>query len=151
MGGNLLLDKSFQSGVEGCPGARFVVSLNQPPLEEDEDDLSRRSAGSVKSEPRLAESSPHLDEHNLSAKEPSLGSEKPSALPQDFSVLFVDDDSVIRWLFARAVAKVEPRWRIQQAASGEAGLQLCESEALASSFLIKVCTNSLPGRKRSAR
>ena len=31
MGADIWLDESFDSGVPGCPGARFVVDLNEPP------------------------------------------------------------------------------------------------------------------------
>jgi len=41
-------------------------------------------------------------------------------LPEGLSVLFVDDDAVLRKLFMRAVKKVAPdTWKIRDASSGE--------------------------------
>ena len=49
-------------------------------------------------------------------------------LPDEISVLFVDDDMMLRKLFSRAVKKVEPAWKIQEAASGETALDLVDGE-----------------------
>ena len=32
MGGDIVLDENYDSGIEGCPGARFSIFLNRPPL-----------------------------------------------------------------------------------------------------------------------
>lgn len=50
-------------------------------------------------------------------------------LPENLSVLFVDDDPILRKLFARAVKKAAPPWTISEAASGEAAIQLVESSS----------------------
>ena len=52
----------------------------------------------------------------------------PTELPLKLSVLFVDDDSVLRKLFARSVRLIRPEWDIREAASGETALQLVESQ-----------------------
>lgn len=65
-----------------------------------------------------------------------LAEEKPKdELPTDLAVLFVDDDAVLRKLFMRAVRKVAPSWKIQEAASGEAALKLCEEQDFTLIFL----------------
>jgi CheY-like chemotaxis protein len=50
-------------------------------------------------------------------------------LPEKFSVLFVDDDMVLRKLFARSIKRVLPGWRVQEAASGETAIQKVDSES----------------------
>jgi CheY-like chemotaxis protein len=49
-------------------------------------------------------------------------------LPENLSVLFVDDDLILRKLFSRSVAKAAPTWKIQEAANGETALKLVDSE-----------------------
>ena len=51
-----------------------------------------------------------------------------SQLPENLSVLFCDDDNTLRKLFSRALKKVAPSWTIGEAASGEAALQLVETQ-----------------------
>lgn len=45
-------------------------------------------------------------------------------LPQNLSVLFVDDDKILRKLFVRAIKKAVPSWQTTDAESGEAALAL---------------------------
>lgn len=49
-------------------------------------------------------------------------------LPKKLSVLFVDDDAILRKLFTRAVKNVEKSWELQEAASGERALELCDGQ-----------------------
>jgi CheY-like chemotaxis protein len=46
------------------------------------------------------------------------------SLPENMSVLFVDDDPVLRKLFSRALKRVVPSWTIKEAVCGEACLKL---------------------------
>ena len=46
-------------------------------------------------------------------------SAEPSVLPEVLSVLFVDDDLVIRKLFCRAIKRVVPGWKVAEASNGE--------------------------------
>lgn len=50
----------------------------------------------------------------------------PTELPENLSLLFVDDDAILRRLFSRTVNRVAPTWKIREAASGEAALRLVE-------------------------
>jgi CheY-like chemotaxis protein len=109
LNGRIFLDKNYDSGVPGSPGARFVVQLNQPSLP-------------VES---LLPSSEFLAD-DTSGESASSSISKASIVPENLSVLFVDDDNVLRKLFRRAVKKVAPSWTISEAASGEAALQLVE-------------------------
>lgn len=57
------------------------------------------------------------------AKEP-----EEEGLPDDITVLFVDDDAMLRKLFMRAVKRAAPAsWKIDEASSGEMALKICES------------------------
>ncbi|KAL7571755.1 hypothetical protein ACA910_002848 [Epithemia clementina (nom. ined.)] len=47
-------------------------------------------------------------------------------LPQRLSVLFVDDDMMLRKLFKRAIQRVAPLWEIEEAGNGETALRLAD-------------------------
>jgi CheY-like chemotaxis protein len=108
LNGCIFLDKTYESEVPGSPGARFVVQLNQSCL----------PAESILSS--TVESSSQFPVETLSGR----FSQNSLAVPENISVLFVDDDNVLRKLFCRAVKKAAPSWTITEAASGEAALQL---------------------------
>jgi CheY-like chemotaxis protein len=50
-------------------------------------------------------------------------------LPEKLSVLFVDDDLILRRLFACAVRKAMPGWNVQEAANGESALKLVDKQS----------------------
>ena len=107
MDGRIYLDDDFDSGIEGCPGTRFVVELQVPPEGFAQDELS------------------HLLNDNGSRSQVSL-TDQPKELPEELAVLFVDDDPILRKLFARTVRTVAPNWTIREASNGETALQLAE-------------------------
>jgi CheY-like chemotaxis protein len=112
LGGTIWLDESYNSGVPGYDGTRFVIDLNTPPVQ-------------FFSEAPLT----HHDDP-LNGKGPStIATESEHELPEKLSVLFVDDDMVLRKLFARSVRKVAPGWIVREASSGEAALLLTDSES----------------------
>jgi CheY-like chemotaxis protein len=49
-------------------------------------------------------------------------------LPENLSILMVDDDRILRKLFSRSVAKAAPTWKIEEAANGETALRLVDEE-----------------------
>jgi signal transduction histidine kinase/CheY-like chemotaxis protein len=102
MGADLFLDGTFDSGVPGCPGTRFTLRLNQIPL-----DIENGLGGSIRS-----------DEFEYAEKE----------LPEAMSVLFVDDDTMIRKMFSRTLRTVAPTWTIREASSGETALCVVDEE-----------------------
>ena len=106
MGGEIALDETWDSGIEGCPGARFVVRLNTAPLDLQECMLWENGVLSDAAK----------DGHIL------------PELPKIFRVLFVDDDIVLRKLFSRAVKRVAPDWDIQEASNGETAIRLVEED-----------------------
>jgi CheY-like chemotaxis protein len=50
-------------------------------------------------------------------------------LPESLSVLFVEDDLILRKLFSRTLRKVAPGWTVREAANGETALRLTETES----------------------
>lgn len=111
MDGHIYLDESFDSGLPGRPGTRFVVELRQPPENFVPDALDRYLNG------------PDGD-HSVNSSD---FANMHRDLPQTLSVLFVDDDYILRKLFARTVKTVAPDWTIREAANGETALQLVEN------------------------
>jgi signal transduction histidine kinase/CheY-like chemotaxis protein len=107
LGADLALDDAFESGLEGCPGTRFTLRLNQAPV--------------VDMDP--------VDESEVFQKtNPLLGG--PSLeLPESLLVLFVDDDTVLRKMFTRALRRIAPKWDISEASNGETALRLVDSES----------------------
>jgi signal transduction histidine kinase/CheY-like chemotaxis protein len=113
MGADIWLDNAFDSGIPGCPGTRFGLRLNQPPIEEDLDT----------SEHEGQEEAPH-------PRRLAGGKNEPVSedLPPKMSVLFVDDDTVLRKMFTRALRRVAPDWDIQEASNGETALRMVEKD-----------------------
>ena len=120
MGGLIWLDESYHSGIEGCPGARFVIELNTPPVIFESCETSTEGCDSLFS----------IDSDNSQRRTSSdaLSSTSPvEEIPENLSVLFVDDDMVLRKLFARSVKKICPTWAIEEAGNGESALQIAGS------------------------
>jgi len=58
----------------------------------------------------------------------ALKSRKANKSSENLSVLFVDDDRILRKLFSRAVEKVAPSWKMLDVASGKAPFELVSTE-----------------------
>lgn len=112
LGGEISLDGTYDSGIPGCPGARFVVDLCTPPVDFDSEYKPAEESDAGETEP--------VSDEDTSELQP---------LPETISVLFVDDDLVLRKLFCRALKKVFPGWSVTEASSGEAALQLVETQS----------------------
>ena len=108
---DISLDESYDSEVAGCPGTRFVVKLNTRPIS-----LEKELVGPTVPTAKTSTNLP-LNEHGA----------VPCGLPDNLSVLFVDDDTVLRKLFRRSVSRTAPGWSIHEAASGEAAIRLLET------------------------
>jgi CheY-like chemotaxis protein len=161
--GDIWLDESFQSKVDGYPGTKFIIDLKNPPMDPDhfqaclelcetdadektknviafEEEQQQKLMHGVKADADDGESPDELTK--LIPKAFSEGSKKqvleelanqkteeePMELPGNLKVLFVDDDMILRKLFARSLRKVAPGWNIQEAASGETSLQMVAKE-----------------------
>lgn len=174
MGGDLWLNSSYNSGVEGCPGACFVVDLRTQPIDiesalpMDRNSVSKSPPPTIISGEYPIDATPDMpkvppltstsivatkgtqSENNTQALKmqeaaPSAISliqpssvvaaadnhhdSRVSELPDGISVLFVDDDAMLRKLFMRAVKRAAPvSWKIHEASSGEVALKLCEGQ-----------------------
>jgi CheY-like chemotaxis protein len=107
LGADLALDDAFESGLEGCPGTRFALRLNQAPV---------------------VDMDPIDESEDFQKTNPPLGG--PSLeLPESLMVLFVDDDTVLRKMFTRALRRIAPNWDISEASNGETALRLVNSES----------------------
>ena len=119
MGAQLSLDENYDSGIPGHPGARFVVNLNVPPvpspeLEQNSNELKKlNDSGDTATPPTISSSD---------------GEDSVQELPETLSVLFVDDDAILRKLFSRSLRTVAPGWTIREAANGETALKLTDTE-----------------------
>jgi CheY-like chemotaxis protein len=105
MGADIALDDTFDSGIEGCPGTRFKLNLNQPPVEQNDEDVDSSDMDSSA-------------ENGAVSKDP---------LPKNLSVLFVDDDTVLRKMFSRALRRVAPDWKISEASNGETAIRMVDT------------------------
>jgi len=136
LGGYIWIDDDYHSGIEGCPGTRFVVDLQTPPLDipEDDDDEEEQQQKEEKNnndnvvvanvgEPCCSQQAPSLTTTS-STTTTTTTQELSSFLPQDCKVLFVDDDFILRKLFARSIKRVAPTWKVAEAGNGESALDL---------------------------
>jgi CheY-like chemotaxis protein len=139
MDGTISIDDSYNSGVPGMPGAKFDVRLKCDSIKVEMDSLSDSTSRSEKSSSTnislallhsgptgTSSASSPIQQHNQQQK--SLDSSSDRYLPDHLTVLFVDDDMVLRKLFARSLRRICPDWSIHEAASGEAALAMVDSE-----------------------
>jgi len=143
LGGSLELDESFDSGIEGCPGSRFVVILNSLPIVMEDDEDSHvipphiEYVTDVKNKPdgKCIECSPLVNGTTAASASKSaslvpLNNDDADQyrLPENLSVLVVDDDTILRRLITRTFKRVAPTWDITQAANGETAIRLAEDQ-----------------------
>jgi CheY-like chemotaxis protein len=114
MNGQIYLDEEYRSGFNGHPGARVVINLNTPPIVTD---LDWKLDESV-----LEWSSRGYDLTQIDNIEQGIGD-------STFSVLFVDDDRILRKQGVRGIKNIAPRCTIREAASGEAALKIVDTES----------------------
>ena len=136
MGAEIWYDESYDSGIVGCPGARFVINLNVPPLNLDDHDLYS-AFGNENSVGLDAMPAPPNDVDHTIGKyygATSNGSSVPLEnghkarveLPEKLKVLFCDDDLVLRKLFCRGLRQVAPGWDVSEASNGESVLRMLD-------------------------
>lgn len=133
---DLALDESFDSGVPGCPGTRFVLNLNTSPVTLDDDGTSITHSSTLKREIPFGnqedEDPEEMDTESRTAVDSVNGAtnqlpRQNSNPPTTYSVLFVEDDFMLRKLFSRTLRRVCPTWKFVEAASGEAALKILDS------------------------
>lgn len=154
MGGSITLDESYDSGIPGAPGSRFVLELNADRMSSDRLSFMRSTMGSDSyktlrfkssrtdlsvddfrgSESLLRMSSLSAAVGDAAAAvratqtggEPSTEQKEEELIPDTMSVLFVDDDTVLRKLFVRSINKALPEWSVEQCSNGETALRLTD-------------------------
>lgn len=122
LGGDLILDPKYDSGMEGQPGTRFVVDLMTEPVTHEARKLLEDGAGDSKVTAETADTGETGDAALLLDEAPL------AVLPEQLNVLFVDDDPILRKLFSRTIRTVAPNWNIREAANGETALRLAETQ-----------------------
>jgi signal transduction histidine kinase len=132
MEGEIYLDESFESGINGSPGTRIVVNLKTP-LEPQ--DFSSQGAVKEMDFPDEEKGLPFQEEM-------ALDGNSNFPLAEHLSVLFVDDDRILRRLASRAIKKIRPEWNVREAASGEIALQLVETESFDLIFMDQYMTSA---------
>lgn len=135
MGCDITLDESFDSGVPGFPGTRFIVDLNTPPIHVDR--ISEEDESNTKEKLSIGpDTSTSLNSiTDSSPGNVKLGSSNDGHLPAELAVLFVDDDLVLRKMFSRSLKRVAPEWSVEEAANGETALHLVDEHTYDIIFL----------------
>jgi CheY-like chemotaxis protein len=118
MNGDIWLDEDFDSGVEGCRGTRFVIDLNTASLNFDANALDAYELSNVPGDGFATPVQGVVDDTATDGRE----------LPDNLSVLFVDDDCVLRKLFTRSLQRIAPEWNLTEASNGETALRLVGSQ-----------------------
>lgn len=95
LGGSIALDADYNSGVKGCPGARFVIGLNARPVS---GDFMTQFNTSKPNLMKGVDCSRTADSCASNSNEPHMQEEEPRTLPlpETMSCLFVDDDIMLR-------------------------------------------------------
>jgi CheY-like chemotaxis protein len=119
MDGNIVLDDIYDSGLEGSPGSRFIIQLNKPAVCMDSIVIDTEPDG-------IPSKAVKLDLLNLSMRRIAVDDSLLRELPEKLSVLFVDDDMLLRKLFARSIRKLMPSWELHEASNGETALRLVD-------------------------
>jgi len=136
MDGEIVLDESFDSGVPGCKGARFIIQLNTPPIQLDSIDLDEFERTQQRNYFSLEKLDPEgSSQFSIESKTGTpvlpLGNgslpQKEAQLPEVLTVLLVDDDLLLRKLLSRSLKRVAPKWVIKEASNGETALTLAEN------------------------
>jgi PleD family two-component response regulator len=114
MEGKLWLDECYDSGIPGFPGTCFVIDLDISPLQY---------------EPEPVDSVYYAGTEQATIQTSDADCALRRELPETLSVLFVDDDLVLRKLFTRSIKRVLPNWKVREVSNGETALKVCENES----------------------
>lgn len=100
MGGKIWLDDAYHSGVEGCPGARFVLDLKTTPLSVEAItptcETQQSSGTMLVSESSTSTTDCDQREDPFALDEGVPQKQSQQKLPAELKVLFVDDNMVLR-------------------------------------------------------
>jgi len=117
----------------------LICSTENMSVESDDDEEEEDKEGNI-------EDITHVEEEEEKEEE-----NRRYDLPDKLKILFVDDDRILRRLFARCVKKVAPQWEVREASSGEASLQLVEEEPFDLIFMDQnMCSSSCSSSAEAA-
>jgi len=133
MGGEISLDTTYDSGVPGNPGARFVIDLKSSPVSVSSnnfgiDENGRQMLGLDAVGQGERNASENIEGTFSNEEKEDVPSALQPELPKSLKVLFVDDDRILRKLFTRTIKTVAPDWVIREAANGETAILLAKEE-----------------------
>jgi CheY-like chemotaxis protein len=126
--GDIWLDETYDSGIDGYPGTRFVVNWNAPPLNLEPSDLDRYEQA--------------IENGSNDEDMGDWNTVQFEQIPEHRKVLFVDDDMTLRKLFIRAVGQVAPGWEVCEASNGETAVQMVAEQELDLIF-VDMCMASI--------
>jgi CheY-like chemotaxis protein len=128
IGGEISLDDDYDSGIPGVPGTRFVVNLKVPSIAHSVEFSASGTAMDYLDTSTSTSTSATAATTTRASSFGDVEEANPIELPEAVSVLFVDDDFILRKLFARSIKGAAPGWTVREAASGETALRLVDSE-----------------------
>ena len=130
MGAKIWLDDSYDSGVPGCPGARFVIDLQRSPLEDIDALLEKNKLylNAPVQDVILPTTSNQTGQPPISSVTETVSCQAstqllPAELPKSLKVLFVDDEAILRKLFLRSLKRVAPTWTVEEAGNADTALK----------------------------
>lgn len=132
MDGEITLDERYHSGFMDHPGVRIVVNLNKAP--EEESSLKGKFFD-------LGHTDIESDTSAGNATDLRAIEGDSIQLPSRLRVLFVDDDRILRRQGSRAILRLMPSWSVREGASGEAALQIVETEGFDLIFMDQYMTS----------
>eukprot|EP00977_Amphora_coffeiformis_P003964 scaffold795_cov187-Amphora_coffeaeformis.AAC.5 len=105
-----------------------ATALEQSLCTPEESSLMGDTCSRVSGDCSLLGSSSVLPESNLPNKDETVTNNTITVYepPENMTVLFVDDDSVLRRLMMRTIKRVAPTWDLYQAANGETALRIVD-------------------------
>lgn len=145
MEAHIWLDEDYNSGLDGAPGARFVIDLQKPPITDfnvvcEANSQSKESIlNAIAPEPSNYDGGKNGSGSNRVLRKHSLDQIETEVLPESLSVLFVDDETILRKLFVRTVHRVAPTWTVEEASNGDRALQLMSQKEYDIVFMDQVC------------
>jgi PAS domain S-box-containing protein len=128
MGGIIEIDNSYNSGVKGSPGTRFVVKIPAPKIEDNklQKDASMQPEASLEASidktqlTKLKNGAATPESNTKNFQAPT----NQDSIPSNLNVLIVDDDRIIRKLLTRRLQKIDKTMNVETAESGEKAIEM---------------------------
>ena len=128
MGGTIEFNREYHSGIEGCPGAQFIVILpvnSVLALDHVGNAIHSVSAYSAVSAAVIANKSAAFNLKKRLISQPTQNKATNNLyMNGKFRLLIVDDDKMNRKIFRRRFSRLFPQGTIEDADSGEKAIEL---------------------------